>query len=186
MVYVDKSFDTFFIEKLCVILAQNKSLKNKEVGPLIEAFKRNSALNFEDFLIEEDIVSKEDLLHALSEYYNLPAIDVMGELCDHHLVSMFPKDVMLRNGFIPYERDGDVLIVIAARPNHPQLPEIIGKFVSYDVTFMVGLYRGISDMIQEFFYKSLEEEEIEEFERDTDLEDEAFPLKDVINRDEEE
>ncbi|MCL5875595.1 MAG: hypothetical protein M1114_03925 [Candidatus Dependentiae bacterium] len=143
------------IDALCDILDRNKALKHYDAQALKKAFRERTDLIFEDFLLEEGIVDKEDLLNALAEYYQVPAIDAMGILFDHHLVTMFPKDVMLRNLFIPYDREEDVLLVIAVHPQDPDLPELIGKFVSYDVTFLVGLARDISDSVKEFYDESL-------------------------------
>lgn len=173
--------DALFIDGLTAILIEKKALTHKSAADLRKAFAERSALAFEEFLLDEELVTKENLIEALAEYYNLPAMDVMGVFFDHHLVKMFPKDVMLRNGFIPYDRDGDVLIVVAARPNDPQLPEIIGKFVSYDVTFMVGYYRDICDMVKEFYDESIEVADIELFE-DTQDEHMQHPIDDINNK----
>ncbi len=183
---IEKNRDQAFIDAFCEILVKNKALKNRDAKELEELFERSTAIYFEDFLLEEELITKEDLLKALGEYYQMPAIDVIGLFFDHHLVRMFPKDVMLRNGFIPFERDGDILIVIAARPRHPALPEVIGDFVSYDVSFMVGIYFDITDQVEEFYDESLEVAEIQMFEDTTDKHEEHERLEDIVNGDEEE
>lgn len=187
----EKNHDTVFIHALCALLAKNKALKNNDAQALEKAFENSTAIYFEDFLIETDLVNKEDVLNVLSEYYQMPAIDVTGIFFDHHLVTMFPKDVMIRNGFIPYERDGsisdpddnsgNILIVVAARPRHPELPEIIGKFVSYDVTFMVGLYRDICNQVDDFYDESIELADIQMFEDTTDEHEKQEQLDDIVN-----
>lgn len=189
----EKNHDSAFIHALCALLAKNKALKNNDAQALEKAFENSTAIYFEDFLIETDLVSKEDVLNALSEYYQMPAIDVTGIFFDHHLVTMFPKDVMIRNGFIPYERDGsisdpddnsgNILIVVAARPRHPELPEIIGKFVSYDVTFMAGLYRDICDQVDDFYDESIELADIQMLEDTTDEHEKQEQLDDIVNED---
>jgi hypothetical protein len=173
--------DKLFIDGLTKILVDNKVLTEKVARDLRKSFDDQSTLTYEEFLLDEDFVSKENLLEALGEYYNLPPMDVMGVFFDHHLVKMFPKDVMLRNDFIPYDLDGDVLIVVAAKPNNPELPEIIGKFVSYDVTFMVGYFRDIADMAKEFYDESIEVADIELFEDNRD-EHMINPLDDINNK----
>ena len=183
---IEKNRDKEFIDGFCAILVKNKALKNRDAHDLEVEFERSTAIYFEDFLLAEDLVSKEDLLQALGEYYQMPAIDVVGIFFDHHLVRMFPQDVMLRNGFIPFERDQDILIVIAARPRHPALPEIIGDFVSYDVTFMAGLYEDICGQVEAFYDQSIETAEIQMFEDTTDKHEENQRLEDIVNGDEEE
>lgn len=175
--------DQLFIDDFCAILVRHKMIKEQDVPGLCSAFEQNSALYFEEFLLTEEFVTKENLLQALELYYNLPSMDVVGVFFDHHLVRMFPKDVMLRNGFIPYDRDGDVLIVVASRPNNPKLAEIIGKFVSYDVTFLVGIYQDITDAAKEFYDESIEQAELELFEDNTD-EHEKHPVDDAFDKNE--
>jgi len=183
---IEKNRDQAFIDGFCALLVKSGALKNRDAQELQELFERSTAIYFEDFLLEEDIVSKEDMLQTLSEYYQMPAVDVIGVFFDHHLVRMFPKDVMLRDGFIPFERDGDILLVIAARPRHPALSQVIGDYVSYDVAYMVGIYNDITDQVQEFYDQSIETAEIQMFEDTTDKHEEQERLDDIVNGDEEE
>ena len=169
--FVAEQYD--IVEALTAILINQGAIKGSEQVPIETAFRDRGQSQFEDFLLEEGIVTKEQLLEALAIFYEVPALDVEGEFFDHHLVTMFPKDVMLRNLFIPYQRDGDVLICIAANPNNPALLEIIGRFVSYDVAFMVGIPRHITDEVKEFYERSLtdfpREDEIHDTEDEADL-----------------
>jgi hypothetical protein len=157
-----KSHNGNFIDDFCSLLQRNRALKDRDVSALKKAFANRSDLTFEEFLIDENVISREDLLKALSEYYNMTALDVIGLFFDHHLVIMFPKDVLMRYNFIPYMKDGDVLAVIAGDPLDPNLSEIIGKFVSYDVEIYVGFFRDIQDEIEEFYDKSVAEVDIPE------------------------
>lgn len=162
-----------FVQGLSDILAKNKAIQSKEIPALIEDFKTRSDLAFEEFLIDEGIINRPALLQALGEYYNVPPIDVIGIFFDHHLVTMFDEDVLMRHSFIPYERDGDVLSIIAAEPDDAELAEIIGKSVSYDVAFMVGYFRDIQDEVGEFYNLAVTEEEPE----DEDLREERHEEK---------
>lgn len=183
---IEKNRDQEFIDGFCAILVKNGALKNRDAKDLQTEFERSTAIYFEDFLLEEDLVTKEDMLQALSEYYQMPAIDVIGVFFDHHLVRMFPKDLMIRDGFIPFDREGDILTVIAARPRHPALPQVIGDYVSYDVAFMVGIYFDITDQVEEFYDQSIETAEIQMFEDTTDKHEEQERLDDIVSGDEEE
>lgn len=129
----------------------------KRAANLCDLFEKASHETFNDFIIGEGLVEKDDLLKALSIYYNVPSFDARGFFFDHHLVTMFPKGDLLRHGFIPLSHDGPTMIIIAADPSNSELPEIIGKYVSYDVTFVVGLRDDISDAIKEYYDLSLTE-----------------------------
>lgn len=139
------------VDELSVILVKNKAISLKDLVPLAESFKNRDDIAFEDFLLEEGVVEKSDLLKALSEYYQLPAVDVVGEFFDHQFLRLIPKDIMLRNFFIPHWRDADLLAIVAAEPNDPDLPALVGKYVTHNLTFEVGLAQDIRDTIREFY-----------------------------------
>jgi hypothetical protein len=170
-----------FIDKFTEILHKNGALKGADAQALKRAFRRRLDIAYEEFLIDENIINREELLQALSEYYNLPSIDVEGEFFSHHLVTMFPKDLLLRHHFIPYDQDENILIVVAAEPDDPGLPEMIGNYVSYDVTFMVGYFRDIEEAIEEFYDRALTEdiydEDIREEQQERQLEEEMEKLE---------
>ncbi|MFA6066072.1 MAG: hypothetical protein WC707_02720 [Candidatus Babeliaceae bacterium] len=169
------------VDALCAIFEKNNLFKSSEISVLKKNFEAQSEIAFEDFLLEESLISKEHLLEALSELYQVPAIDVVGLFFDHNIVKMFPKDVMLRNIFIPYEHDGDVLVVIAYNPNNNALSEIIGEYVSYDVTYMVGLPRDICDAIKEFFDASLQQQEQDFVPEEVKEEEDDQSFNDIVN-----
>ncbi len=144
-------YEQKLIDGITAVLVAQGVLEQSEVAPIHTAFRATDVERFEEFLLDEDMVTKRALLQALQLYYELPAVDVVGMLLQHQLVVMFPKEVMLTHGFIPYQQDGDMLLVIAARPHDPLLDEQIREYVSYEPVFLVGLYRDIADAVKEFY-----------------------------------
>ena len=158
-------YEQQLIDGITKVLVQLNYLSIEDAHALHEAFRKSEVERFEEFLLDEDVVDKANLLKCLQIYYKLPAIDVVGILFEHDLIIKFPKEVMLNFGFIPYQRDGDILQIIAARPQDPNLPEIISGYVSYETVFMVGICRDICDAAKEFHDSALtiiEEDEEEE------------------------
>lgn len=147
-----------FIAEIIAILQKNRALKELDTEALVKAFKGRSDLGFEEFLMSEGLINRDDLLEALSEYYHIPSFDVMGVFFERHLVDMFPKDILLRHNFIPYRQDGDVLIIITGQPDDPELAEVIGLYVSYDIDFLVGYFRDIQDEIEDFYDSPITED----------------------------
>lgn len=120
----------------------------KQIPPL---FKDAPQEYFTDFMLDEDLVEKRDLLEALSAYYQVPWFDVEGYFFEHMLVHLFPKDFLLRNNIIPVEVDDqNILLMVASDPNDPDLLDRIGEYVSWDIQFNVGLKRHINDAVKEF------------------------------------
>lgn len=137
-------------EGLSEILVKQNVITQEKAQALKKLFYESAKPIFVDFLLEEGLVARSDLLNALSEYYQKPAFDVVGHFFDEHYVQMFPELVMVRDRFIPLERDQNMLVVVASDPTNPELLDIIGKYVSYDVRFKVGIAQDIIDAVREF------------------------------------
>ncbi|MEX0940453.1 MAG: hypothetical protein WDZ41_03775 [Candidatus Babeliales bacterium] len=161
-----------FVEGFSDILVKNNVIETDRAKAIKKLFYDSAKPSFVYFLLEEGLIDREDILNALSEYYRVPAFDVVGHFFDHHLVRKFPKDLLLRNAMIPLEVDENMLIVIASEPDNPDLLSIIGDNVSYDVRFMVGIEPDITDAVKEFYELAVtqvpEDVDIKEEYRDQD------------------
>ena len=146
-----------FAKALTTILVKNKIFSQEEADSLQKAFKESSKPSFDYFLLEEGLIQKEDLLKALSEHYQVPYFDASGFFFQTFLLKKFPKDFLLRNGIIPIQQDGNMLMMLASSPENPELLPKIGEHVSYDIRFRVGLMRDIIDAIQTYYEPSVTE-----------------------------
>lgn len=158
-----------FVKKLCTILVAQKKCSEREAFDLEKSFQDSDQDQFDDFLLEEDLISSADLLEALAEYYQVDAFDVVGHFFDRHDLIKFPKEFLLIEGIIPLEDDESTLVMIASDPADPQLLAKIGTYVSYDIQFRVGLRRDICDAVKEFYNKSLSEEGVQTIYDDPEL-----------------
>jgi len=163
------------IRDILNLLCEREVLNREDTVELEREYKKSNLAYFEDYLIDEDIVDKEDLLKVLQEYYNVQAMDVMGEMFDHDLLKKFPKDVLLRNCCIPYRQDGSLLIMVTSNPLNEDLDEILGEFVSYDFHYFVGIPRHIDMMIKDFYQGELYTEDFEDI-----IDEEAREREDLI------
>jgi hypothetical protein len=133
-------------------------IKHKAIAPEQGAsFQQAYPLNIDaliDLVLSDGLVTRRDVLTALSDTYQVPWFDVTGYFFDHQLVHLFPKGFLLRNGIIPLMIDEDELIVVAAQPSDDLLP-LFGEYVSWDIQFQVGIRRHIEDAVKEFYDESL-------------------------------
>jgi len=139
---------------LLTILVRLQSITQEDAVAIERAYNDSDVDQFDDFLLQEGNVDKRSLLVALSEYYQVPSFDVEGYFFERQYVSMFPQDVLLRHSMIPLEVDESSMVMIASRPDNPELLFDIGQSVSYDIQFYVGIGRDINDAIKEFYDKS--------------------------------
>lgn len=151
-----------YIKRLTDMLVRLKAITLEESHDLYESFAQSEHEQFDDFLLEQGLVDKYDLLQALSRMYEVPYIDVSGYFFDSLLLHQFPINFLLSNAIIPYESDGDMLLMVAADPSDSELLAKIGEHVSYDIIFNVGIYTDIIDAIREYYEASLTEPESDE------------------------
>jgi len=149
--------DKTYVKKLTDILVKLKAITPEMNDNLEQQFAASSHARFDDFLLEQGLVDKEDLLKALSILYQVPFMDVTGYFFDTFLLQKFPIDFLLRNAIIPYEQDENMLLVVAADPSDQSLLDKIGVHVSYDIRFNVGIYTDIVDAVRQYYETALTE-----------------------------
>ena len=143
-----------FEEKLCSILVKNGLITEQESQDLQKDFVGRSKEGFDNFLLSGEIVLKDDLLQALSECYEVPAFDTVGHFFKRDLLLQFPKDFLIRHAIVPLEREGNMLVMVANQPDHPDCLDGIGEYVSDDIRFFVGIKQDILDAIEEYSKES--------------------------------
>lgn len=158
-----------FVDAFTQILLRQHCLKRDEALAIKKIFFDRSQEAFDDFLLQEGLISRTEILNALSTYYQVPSFDVIGYFFEYRLLHEFPKDFLLRHEIIPLEREEDTLFVVASHPNDANLLAQIGEYVSYDIQFLVGIARDITDAVKEFYDKSptevLMDQDLDEEER---------------------
>lgn len=150
------------VDGLLDVFVKQQVFDRDKAKAVDKLFHDRSKPSFVEFLLEEGLVSRGDILNALSEYYKVPAFDVVGHLFDYNLLHKFPKQSMLRYAYVPLEQDQNMLIVIASDPSNEQLWDEIGDYVSYTLQFMVGIEPDITDAIKDFYDKSPAVVEVED------------------------
>lgn len=143
-----------FEEKLCSILVNNGLITEQESQDLQKDFIGRSKEAFDDFLLSEEIIPKDDLLKALSECYEVPAFDTVGHFFKRDLLLQFPKDFLMHHAIIPLEREGNMLVMIASEPDNTDCLAEIGEYVSDDIRFFVSIKQDIFDAIEEYYEES--------------------------------
>jgi len=164
---MENNFEVGFLR----VLAELKLITAEDAVKLLAAYHESDVDQFDEFLLSEGILDTENLLEALSEYYQVPSFDVVGYFFERHLLHMFPKEMLVRHEIIPLQVDENMMIVVAAQPDNPDLLFEIGEYVSYDIRFYVGIARNICDAVEEYYDKA--DTEIDE-DGDNDIREEQL------------
>ena len=167
-----------YILDLIAVLVEDGAINEEDGERLRKDFNDYSLANFEDFLLETGVVDRYQLLQALQQYYNVRAIDVLGDVFDPSLLWKFPYNVLIEHNCIPYGQDGNQLMVVAGNPKDPELEAILGEYVSYDFVFFVGIPRHIRLMVQDYYQESLSGK-VKNIDTSEDPEENAFRDDDI-------
>ena len=147
---MDTNFEVGFLR----VLAELKLITAEDAVKLLAAYHESDVDQFDEFLLSEGILETENLLEALSHYYQVPSFDIVGYFFERHLLHMFPKEMLVQHEIIPMQVDENMMIVVAAQPDNPDLLFEIGEYVSYDIRFYVGVARNICDAVEEYYDKA--------------------------------
>ena len=145
-----EGFEVGFLQTLVEL----KYITAQDAEKLLAVYHESDVDQFDEFLMSEGIIEQDQLLEALSQYYQVPSFDVVGYFFENHFLRMFPKDMLLRNEIIPLQVDENMMIVIAANPDNQELLFEIGECVSYDIRLYVGIARDICDAVKEYYDKA--------------------------------
>lgn len=149
-----------YAQELAAILYKQGTLRKTDATALARDFRDAGQAQVNNFLLEEDVIKRADLLRALEQYYGVPAIDVPGTQFNHDLVRMFPVRVLVKNTVIPLEMDENVIVFVAARPNDTLRKEL-RTYTDCHVEFAVGIAKDIVEAI-ELYHDETPEEVAEE------------------------
>lgn len=155
-----------FINRLAQAFVQLKIMAEVEAESFVKEFQGRGKGRIDEFLLDEGIVDAETLLKALQQVYGLSSYDVRGHFFNHQLLLLFPKDFLMNKCLIPLDVDDEILTIVVSNPEDEEAIEIVGNYVPYSVNVMVGIYRDISDAIEEYYDEDVVTSDIHEQETD--------------------
>ena len=174
-------------EQLINILIKIKAINQDEQDIIIANFKNYQKDNFGYFLLDEGLITRQQLLRAYSILYSLPSLDVQGAMLDHDLITSFEKEVLLEQEAIPVETDENILIFCVSDPEKPGLEENLGKYTDAVIELQVGIGRDIIEALEDYF-EDVPEEELDEVKslEEKDEDEDEFDIDDFEEEEEEE
>src|SRR3954468_23959009 len=73
----------------------------------------------------------------LADRYRLPFLDLAHFNIDHDLFRTIPAELMLRYGFVPYGREGSVLVIVVSDPTDLPMIDELGMLLGMPIKVMV-------------------------------------------------
>ena len=117
-------------EKLAKILIDKKLLKEADLSTALSVQKEKGG-SLSDILVNLNLVSRNDLMMALSEGLNIPPMNLSRYKIDPAVIKLIPKKMAKNYKILPLSKMGDTLTVAMADP--------LNIFVMDDVKALTGL-----------------------------------------------
>ncbi|MCP4714361.1 MAG: Flp pilus assembly complex ATPase component [Deltaproteobacteria bacterium] len=97
-------------------------------------------------------VTKFDLLTALAEQHGVPYIDLDEILPDEKILTMFNKNILLNNSFLPLNIYAQTIDVAVEDPSDPKLAPLIRRQTGLDPVFYLADGKKIINAVNQFYY----------------------------------
>lgn len=131
-------------------LIANGSLHDYHRDEVIKSVESLNLADAELFLLN-GLVSKPDLLRALSDVYQVPYFDARGYQFNHDLLELFYQDFLLKWMVIPIKLEEDIMTVVAGDPSKDGLLQAFDECTDYTVELRVGIIRDIIDEARAYY-----------------------------------
>ena len=95
-----------------------------------------------------DRVAEERDARRLAQRYQLEFVDLEHFRIDHELFRSIPADMMLRYGFVPYRRDGQMLHIVVSDPSDLQTIDEVGVQLNTPIRVCVGTPSAIQNILK--------------------------------------
>ena len=95
----------------------------------------------------DEIVAEVRRARRLAERYRLEFVDMVTFQIDNELFRTIPADLMLRYGFVPLRRDGQVLVIVVSDPTDLPMIDELSLLLGNPIKVTVGSASAIRAML---------------------------------------
>ncbi len=134
-------------DRLIEILLQRKAVKPEALAEA-RAETEATGTRLEKVLVQRNLVSGVDMALSLSEYLNMPPIQVSRFSPDTHLIEQFSRELLQRHRLLPISKSDTLLTVAMGDPFDVVGLESLHAMTGLDVVPMVAPEKDVADVLQ--------------------------------------
>lgn len=124
-------------KRLGEILIEEGVLTPEQVIAALQEQRRTGEL-LGEALIRLGYASEEDIVSTLISQFGLPYLPVGRYSIEKELADLFPEKLLRQYQFIPVERMGNVLAVVAGNPLTPEILGELEQMTGYKILVYIG------------------------------------------------
>ena len=134
-------------DRLMEILLQRKAVKADALAEAREEAE-TTGTRLEKVLVQRNLVSGVDMALSLSEYLNMPPIQLARFAPDAHLVEQFSRELLQRHRLLPIVKTDTLLVVAMGDPFDVVGLESLHAMTGLDIVSMVAPEKDVADVLQ--------------------------------------
>ncbi len=143
-------------EQLQKILSKQKILDKGSFDKLqVEASKQGKKII--DLILEKKIITEENLYDAAAQYFNLPFINLKGQIIRKDILLLIPEAIAQTHKIIAFDLEGDNLKVATLNPDDLQTIEFLKKKTGFKLILHLSSPTTIKEILKQY-HKSLKAE----------------------------
>lgn len=107
-----------------------------------------SQAKFAEELIQDGLVTPEQIAEAMADQLRIPFVDLEGFAASPDTFSLIPAERAYEYGVLPYKREAKILYVVVADPTDMALAEKLERMSGLRVELMVSSARAIASALK--------------------------------------
>ncbi len=140
-------------ERLTKILIEGELLTEEKLEEALR-FQKEKGGRLSQILIERGYVGEKDLLAALSQGLNIPAVNLAKLKVDSSVVKMVPKEIARHYHIIPISKIGNTLTVAMADPLNIFAMDDIKAITGMEIGPIIATQKDIAQAIDQYYGES--------------------------------
>lgn len=140
-------------EKLIKVFIDKKLLKSADLEKALNV-QREKGGSLSDILVNMGMISKNDLMVALSHELGIPPINLSRYKVDPNVIKLIPKKIAKRYQIVPISKMGNTLVVAMVDPLNIFAIDDIKAITGFNISPIITADRDIKDAIAQYYEES--------------------------------
>lgn len=139
-------------KKIGELLIEAGKINQRQLDDALERQKKDKRL-LGEILVTMGAVTEEEIAYCLSIQYGMPFLSLQNYELDDKVLTLFPKEMIQENLFVPLDQIGKIITVAVANPLHEDTLQKIEKQTGMQVQYFICTLNEIKQAITKYFSK---------------------------------
>ncbi|MDP2929260.1 MAG: ATPase, T2SS/T4P/T4SS family [Candidatus Omnitrophota bacterium] len=140
-------------EKILKIFIDKRLLKEADLESALK-IQREKGGSLSDILVDLGLISRDELMVALSQELGIPPINLSKYKIDPNVIKLLPKKIAKHYQIVPISRMGNTLVVAMVDPLNVFAIDDIKAVTGFNISPIITTDRDLKDAINQYYEES--------------------------------